>query len=424
MSEITEGIPARHILHLDLDSFYVSVERLHNKNLIGKPVIVGGTGTRGVVAACSYEARAYGLHSAMPIMTARRLCPNGIYISGDMEQYSKFSGEVTQIIADNSPVFEKTSIDEFYVDVTGMDRFFGMEKWAWELRDRIRAQTGLPISTGLSINKTVAKIATGEAKPDGRKYIRDTEVRDFLAPLPVGKIPGAGEATQKFLRDMGIKTIGQLMEIPMEALEKVMGKNGVALWKKANGLDESLIVPYSEAKSLSTENTFHTDTTDVRFLRTTLIGMTEQLGYRMRSNNQMAACVSVKIRYSDFNTVTQQISIAYTSRDDILVEAVLKLFEKCYSQRLLIRLIGVRFSKLIHANYQLTLFDKNEKLVNLMMAMDKIRDRYGPGAVGRTQSMDLAKDLEEQGKDKSEQHKAKQPRLTSFMTAKNKGKIS
>jgi DNA polymerase-4 len=404
MYEITEGIPAKHILHLDLDSFYVSVERLHNNDLIGKPVIVGGTGTRGVVAACSYEARAFGLHSAMPIMTARKLCPHGIYISGDMEQYSKFSSEVTQIIADNSPVFEKTSIDEFYVDVTGMDRFFGMEKWAWDLRDRIRKQTGLPISTGLSINKTVAKIATGEAKPDGKKYIRDTQVREFLAPLPVGKIPMVGEATQKFLRDMGIKTIGQLMEIPMEALERVMGKNGIVLWKKANGLDESMIVPYSEAKSLSTENTFHTDTTDVRFLRTTLIGMAEQLGYRMRSNNQMAACVSVKIRYSDFNTVTQQISIAYTSRDDILVEAVLKLFEKCYSKRLLIRLIGVKFSKLIHANYQLTLFDKNEKLVNLMLAMDKIRNRYGAGAVGRTQSMELAKELEVPGKDISEQH--------------------
>jgi DNA polymerase-4 len=424
MHEITEGIPARHVLHLDLDSFYVSVERKRNSSLIGKPVIVGGTGTRGVVAACSYEARTYGLHSAMPIMTARKLCPHGIYISGDMEEYSKYSSLVTEVISDSAPVFEKTSIDEFYVDVTGMDRFFGMVKWAWDLRERIKEETGLPISTGLSINKTIAKIATGEAKPDNRLYVPDKEVRSFLAPLPAEKIPMVGEATRKFLRDMGIKTIGQLMEIPMEALQRVMGKNGIALWKKANGLDESMIVPYSEAKSLSTESTFHTDTTDMRFLHKTLLGMTEQLAYRMRSDNQMTACVAVKIRYSDFNTVTQQMSIAYTSRDDILVEAVMKLFEKCYSQRLLIRLIGVRFSKLIHANYQLTLFDKGEKLVHLMLALDKIRNRYGAGAIGRTETMDLVKDLEAEGKDKSEQHKRKQPVLTSFMTTKTGGRVA
>ena len=386
---MTSLLPAedRHIMHMDLDCFYVSVERLRNPKLNGKPVIVGGTGRRGVVAACSYEARAFGLHSAMPIMTARKLCPHGIYLSGDMDAYSKHSTMITDIITEKAPLFEKASIDEFYLDLTGMDRFFGTQKWAWELRELIRKESGLPMSAGLSINKTVSKIATGESKPDGQRYVKAPEVKPFLSPLPIQKMPMVGEVTHRFMNDMGIHTIGQLMNFPPDVLQRILGKNGISLWQRANGIDNALVVPYHEAKSLSTEQTFPEDTTDMKFLHSTLVAMVEQLSYRMREENQMTACVSVKIRYSDFDTKSQQISIPYTSREDILMETVMELFKRCYSQRLLIRLIGIRFSKLVHANYQLTLFDKAEKQVNLMFAMDSLRKRYDVDAVMRANGM-------------------------------------
>jgi DNA polymerase IV len=389
-----EIIHKQDILHLDLDSFFVSVERLRNPKLLGKPVIVGGTGSRGVVAACSYEARAYGLHSAMPIVTARKLCPDGIYLSGDHDAYSKFSTIVTELISENAPVFEKASIDEFYMDITGMDRFFGTVKWAWELREKIKKETGLPMSVGLSVNKTVAKIATNEAKPDGKMYIPAKDVKIFLQPLDIRKMPMVGEVTHRFMLDMGIDTIGKLMEFPVEVIQQVLGKNGLSLWRRANGIDNSLVIPYEEAKSISTENTFGTDTTDMKFLHAALLGMTEQLAYRMRLDNRMTCCVAVKIRYANFDTKTQQVAIPYTSRDDVLIKIVMELFKKCYNQRLLIRLIGVRFTNLVHANYQLTLFDKAEKQTKLMFAIDTLRKKYGINTVGRANGMFHAKDHE------------------------------
>ncbi|MGZ5302619.1 MAG: DNA polymerase IV [Bacteroidia bacterium] len=374
-------------MHLDLDSFFVSVECLNNPKLLGKPVIVGGTSSRGVVAACSYEARKYGLHSAMPIVSAKKLCPNGIYLSGDMDSYSKKSKEVTDIIMDRAPIVEKASIDEFYLDLTGMDRFFGIQKFAWELREKITKETGLPISAGLSINKTVCKIATGEAKPNGKKYVPAEEVKPFLAPLAIQKMPMVGDVTARFMHDMGIHTIGQLMVFPPDILQRVLGKNGYTLWQRANGIDHSPIVPYSEAKSLSTEQTFITDTTDMRFLHTTLTAMVEELSYKLRAESYMTSCVAVKIRYSNFDTKTQQITIPYTSREDVLLKAIYGLFEKCFDKRLLIRLVGIKFSKLVNANYQLTLFDQAEKKVNLMFAMDKIRNRYGIDKISRVDGL-------------------------------------
>lgn len=373
------------ILHLDLDSFFVSVERLKNPALIGKPVIVGGKSSRGVVAACSYEARQFGLHSAMPIALARRLCPKGIYLSGDMETYSKFSAEVTDIIRDEAPVFEKSSIDEFYMDLTGMDRFFGSEKWAWQLGDKIKKETKLPLSMGLSINKTVSKVATGEAKPNGRIHIHEEQVKPFFRPLPINRLPMVGKVTHKFLQEMGIDTIGKLMDFPVDIIQRVMGKNGYSLWKKANGIDPSPVVPYSEAKSMSTERTLQQDTADVVFLKSLLLNMTEQLAYEMRQDNKMTGCVSVKIRYSDFDTHTKQKSISYTSLDNILWNTVSELFDKLYERRLLIRLVGINFSNLINANYQMQLFDENARQAHLMIAMDKIRNRYGVQAVARAQ---------------------------------------
>jgi DNA polymerase-4 len=370
-------------LHLDLDSFFVSVERLRNKALIGKPVIVGGKSSRGVVAACSYEARRYGLHSAMPIVTARRLCPNGIYLSGDMDAYTHHSKVITEIIRERAPLFEKTSIDEFYLDLSGMDRFFGTVKWAWELRETIKTESGLPLSMGLSINKTVCKIATGEAKPDGKLHIAGEQVKPFLKPLDIRKMPMVGKVTHQFLLDMGINTIGKLMAFPPEVLQQTMGKNGLSLWNRANGIDPSPIVPYVESKSISTERTFVEDTTDMKYLHTILLSMTEKLGHELRADNRLTSCVAIKLRYADFDTQTCQIKIPYTNRDDVLIRTVMEVFKKCYSRRVLVRLVGVRFSDLVHGNYQLQLFDQNEKLAHLMLEMDRIKERYGQPAVSR-----------------------------------------
>lgn len=374
-------------LHIDLDTFFVSVERLKEPKLIGKPVIVGGKSNRGVVAACSYEARAFGLHSAMPIALARRLCPHGIYLSGDGQAYSEFSDRVTQIIAERAPIFEKASIDEFYLDLSGMDRFFGTQKWAWELRDTIKKKTGLPLSAGLSINKTVCKIATGEAKPDNKIYVPALEVKDFMRPLAIGKMPMVGTKTQSLLEDLGITTIGMLMELPAKVLVRLFGQNGQTLWKRANGLDNAPVVPYSEAKSMSTERTFGEDTADMGFLKSNVLAMIEKLSYQMRQENKMTGCVNIKLRYSDFETTTHQQRIPYTNRDDLLIQTVMELFKKAYSRRVLIRLVGVRFTHLVHANYQMQLFDAKEKNVNLMFAMDKIKTRYGANKISRANGL-------------------------------------
>jgi DNA polymerase-4 len=269
----------RHIIHLDLDSFFVSVERLINSRLIGKPVVIGSLSGRGVVASCSYEARKYGVHSAMPMKMARQLCSDAIIVRGDMDLYSKYSNIVTGIIAERAPVYEKASVDEHYIDLTGMDRFFGSLKWAQELRREIIRQTGLPISSGLSVNKTVSKIATGEAKPNGEKEVPASLVKPFLNPLSISKIPMVGEKTFHLLRSMGVATIGTLSCIPLEMMEKVLGRNGIDIWKKANGIDTTPVIPYWEQKSISTEHTFDTDTTDLALLNNTLVNMVEKIAW-------------------------------------------------------------------------------------------------------------------------------------------------
>ena len=251
---------------MDLDTFFVSVERRLNSKLNRLPVIVGGLSDRGVVAGCSYESRAFGVHSGMPTKMAKLLCGDAVFIRGDMDSYSKYSRLVTDVIAQSAPVYEKASIDEHYIDLTGMERFFGTLQWSHELRRKIMKETGLPISFGLSINKTVSKIATGEAKPNGELFIEGDKVKDFLMPLPVTKIPMLGKLTGQKLMRMGVFTIKTLSEMPPEMLEFVFGKNGMMLWKKANGVDNSPVMQYSEGKSISSENTFEQDTTDVEML--------------------------------------------------------------------------------------------------------------------------------------------------------------
>lgn len=376
-------MPDRNIVHMDLDTFFVSVERLQNSKLLGKPVIVGGTSDRGVVAACSYEARAYGVHSAMPMRLARQLCPDAILIRGDHEQYSKYSHIVTDIIKESVPLYEKTSIDEFYMDLSGMERFFGCYKLATEIRQRITKETGLPISFALSSNKTVSKVGTGEAKPNGQMQIQLGGEKNFLAPLSISKIPMVGDKTYRLLRGMGIEKVKTVQEMPIELMEQVLGENGIVIWKKANGLDNSPVEAYNERKSISTENTFEQDTIDVHKLKRVLIGMTEKLSYQLRNEQKLSACVTVKVRYSDFNTYTLQSRIPYTAMDHILIDKVLELFEKLYQKRMLVRLIGVRFSHLIQGTYQFNLFDDMSEKVNLYQAMDKMRKRFGTDAIRR-----------------------------------------
>jgi DNA polymerase-4 len=368
---------------MDLDSFFVSVERLINKKLIGKPVVIGGTSGRGVVSSCSYEARKYGVHSAMPMKMVRQLCADAIVVRGDMDLYSKYSNVVTSIIAERAPVYEKASIDEHYIDLTGMDRFFGCLKWAHDLRREIIKQTGLPISSGLSVNKTVSKIATGEAKPNGEKEVPDSLIRPFLNPLSISKIPMVGEKTFHLLRSMGVATIGTLSQIPVEMMEKVLGKNGIDIWKKANGIDFTPVIPYWEQKSISSERTFDADTTDLALLNSTLVGMVEKIAWELRKDQKLTSCITVKIRYSNFDTHTLQQRIPYTSFDHKLIELAKSLFTRLYQRRMLIRLIGVKFSHLVQGTPQLNLFEDTPEMVRLYQAMDKMRQRYGKRAVER-----------------------------------------
>lgn len=373
----------RTIVHLDLDTFFVSVERLVNSSLKGKPVIVGGLSDRGVVASCSYEARQFGVHSAMPVRMAKQLCGDAIFIRGDMELYSKYSRLVTEIIAEKAPVYEKASIDEHYLDITGMDRFFGSLKWSHELRQQIMKESGLPISFGLSTNKTVSKIATGEAKPNGELYVPRDRVQSFLFPLSIKKIPMVGPKSYRLLRSMGVSNIRTLSMIPPEMLEQVMGKNGRIIWKKANGIDPTPVVQYSERKSISTERTFERDTTDVMQLRHLLIGMVEKITFELRKKQKLTGSITVKIRYSNFDTHSLQKRIPYTAFDHILIDEALGLFQRLYKRRMLIRLIGVRFSHLVGGSQQLDLFDDKPELAGLYQAMDHIRARFGNDAVQR-----------------------------------------
>ena len=371
----------RSIVHMDLDTFFVSCERLKDSRLNGKPVLIGGTSDRGVVASCSYEARKFGVHSAMPMRMAKQLCPEAIILRGNSGIYTKFSNDVTDVIKESVPLYEKTSIDEFYIDLTGMDKFFGCHKLASELRQRIIKETGLPISFGLSLNKTVSKIATGEAKPNNEIRILAGTEKPFLAPLSVKKIPMVGNVTYKALCDLGVKRIKTVQDMPMELMHKVLGKNGLSIWKKANGIDNSPVIQYHERKSISTERTFGQDTTDVHKLKGLVIAMAENLAFQLRRGNKLTACVTFKIRYSDFQTYTQQKQIPYSAMDHNIIPVVLDLFQKLYNRRLLVRLIGVKFSHLVEGGHQINLFEDNEIHLNLSKAMDKMRERFGDRAV-------------------------------------------
>lgn len=371
----------KHIIHMDQDAFFVSVEINKNSSLKGKPVIIGGLSDRGVVASCSYEARTYGVHSAMPIRMARQLCPHAIFVKGSMEDYSKKSHEITALLQERVPVLEKASIDEHYIDMTGMDRFFGCMKFAQELRSAVHDQIGLPISFGLSVNKTVSKMVTNECKPNGERQVEKLLVRPFLDPLSIKKIPGLGDSTFIKLSEMGVRKIHTLTQIPQDLMFKILGQNGLSLWQKANGIDLSPVVPYREQKSIGKQTTFDSDSMDIAGMKIILTDMITKLAFELRQKQKLTACITVTIRYANFETVTQQAKIPYTSIDSTLIAKAKELFDKVYTKRMLLRLVGVKLSHLVSGHEQISLYGPSEKIYNLYQSMDKMRSLYGIDAV-------------------------------------------
>lgn len=387
------GCERRFIAHMDLDTFFVSVERIKEPSLNGIPLIVGGLSDRAVVAACSYEARVFGVHSAMPMKLALRLCPSAKVLRGDMESYSYYSNMVTEVVKEKVPVMEKASIDEFYLDLTGMDKFFGCSKFTAELKTRVFKETGLPISYALASNKLISKVATNEAKPNGQVEIAFGNEKNYLAPMEVDKMPGIGQKTSTLLRNMGVETIRILSEIPVPMMENLLGKNGIELSRRANGVDHSPVIPYSEQKSIGTENTFESDTIDMAFLMGELVRMTEAVAYQLRSQGKLCGCITVKLRYANFDTETRQVSIPYTASDDTLLEKARELFKKVYDKRMLVRLLGVRVSHMVQGQQQINLFDDTLEAVRLYQAMDHIRKRFGEHAVHRAVTVHVPKKI-------------------------------
>ena len=367
----------RHIAHFDLDAFFVSVEQLRNSNLKGKPILIGGKSDRGVVAACSYEARKFGIHSAMPMKTALRLCSHAIIIKSDFEAYGNYSKLVTEVIKDSVPLFEKSSIDEFYIDLTGMDKFFGCSKFSDGLKTKVLKESGLAVSYGLASNKLISKVATNEVKPNGQIEIAFGNEKNFLAPLSIMKIPGIGKQTGHKLLKMGVETVKTLSEIPVSMMQNLLGKNGIELSRRSNGIDETPVIPYHEQVSISTEQTFQQDTIDMNFLNSELVRMTEKIAFELRQQNKVTGCVAVKLRYSNFETYTRQISIPYTNADHLLLKIAKELFKKLFERRMLIRLVGIRFTDLIPGTYQINLFDDTQQAIKLYQAIDSVKKQYG-----------------------------------------------
>ena len=371
----------RRIIHLDLDCFFVACEVLKNSALQNRPILIGGKSGRGVVASCSYEARAFGVRSAMPMRYALQLCPDAQVIKGDMDLYANYSKLVTTIIRETAPAFEKASVDEFYVDMTGMDHFHASYQWANELVEMIRKESGLTISFGLSINKTVSKMATNESKPSGRLEIAPTAVQPFLNPLSVAKIPMIGKKTFSTLSRIGIRKIKTLSEMPPEFMERLLGKNGRILWEKANGIDTQPVIPYVEKKAISAERTFSQDTIDIKYIKSLLIKLTEGLAFELRKSKKLTSTITVKIRYTNFDTYTRQKRIAYTASNHRLIRIVHELFDQLYKRRMLIRLVGVKCTGLVSGHPQIDLFDDPPEMIKLYQAMDGVHKRFGKGLI-------------------------------------------
>ncbi len=376
----------RLIFHLDLDAFFVSVERILNPKLKGKPVVVGGDPKygRGVVAACSYEARQYGLHSAMPIRTAYRLCPNGIYIHGSHGEYSRFSDAVENTLLKYAPLVEQSSIDEFYLDMTGCQKMYGsMFSFASFIQKEILRKLSLPCSIGIGSNKTIAKIASDCMKPTGITYVLPGMEKHFLSPMPVETIPGVGAVTLKDLNSKGIYKIGDVTTLPQEYFAAAFGKYGIDLWRKANGEGTEYLTIQRERKSISKETTFDEDVTSNEFLKKTLFELTEKICQKVRNRNWAASTISIKLRYSDFQTLTRSRTIKPTDDDKIVFDTAWQLLDKAHTRRVAVRLVGVGLTNFSESSEQEYLFEDAEiKRKKMFRAVTRIRDKFGYNAIG------------------------------------------
>ena len=369
------------IFHLDLDTYFVSVERILNPNLNGKPVIVGALPEygRGVISACSYEAREYGLHSAMPINQAYKLCPNGIYLRGTMEEYSKYSKEVKNLLEQYAPVIQQASIDEFYMDFTGTKKTYGsMFAFGKELQAKIKSELKLPCSIGIGSNKTIAKICSDYAKPMGVTYIMPGMEKEFLAPLPVEVIPGVGKVMLKSLHSKGFYKVGDITKVSEEYFTVTFGKSGISLWNKANGNGSTNFSHDHKNVSISKERTYGKDEMNQDEIEKTLFNLTEKVCQILRDKNWEATTVSIKLRDFKFATITRAKTIRATNDDKIIFEMAVKLFRKAYNKNVPIRLIGIHLTKFSEVNIQGSLFDvENRDRANMLKAVTSIRDKFG-----------------------------------------------
>ena len=372
---------ARTIFHLDMDAFFANVERVLNPKLKGKPLIVGGNPEgRGVVSSASYEARKYGVHSAMPMSRAKKLCPHAVIVTPRHGRYGEFSGRIYRILQAYAPLVERASIDEFYLDLTGCGRLYGdMLGLAGKLKEVILRETGLPCSIGIASNKLVAKIASGQAKPDGLLRIPPGEESLFLSRLPVKELPGIGKSTHKKLGDMGIRTIGDLARFPRDLLVSSFGKVGESLWERARGMDREEVRERGRQKSLSQETTFESDSDDPVFLKTTLSHLVEEVGYRLRKQGMKAKTVTLKVRYSDFKTITRSRTVGEVDGNAEIYRIARELLEKAHTRRVRIRLLGVCLSNLTPAVAQKQLFEdeREKRKSSLYRSLDRIRDKFG-----------------------------------------------
>jgi len=379
--------PQRYIAHFDLDSFFVSVEMLQDPSLLGKAVVVGGSRDRGVVTTCSYEARKFGVRSAMPMRRAMELCPHAIIVKSSYGLYSKYSAWVTNIIAANAPLYEKASIDEFYIDLTGMDTFFNPLEWTIRLRQTIMDETGLPISFGLATNKLVAKIATDEAKPNGYLFVTPGKEKEFLAPLPVEKLGGVGKKSHQTILALGIHTIGDILHFDSALLERALGKWGTQLIRQANGKSDSVVSPHRESKSISAENTFEENTADLDILLAQLVGQAERVAYELRQEKKFATCVAIKFRNANFETSTRQVTIPATIADSDIIKAATDLFTKLYVPGTMVRLLGVRLAGLTDTGAQTNLFDNKTEQNALYEAIDAVKNKFGKSVLRKARTI-------------------------------------
>ncbi len=369
------------IFHLDLDTFFVSVERILNPSLIGKPVIVGALpeSGRGVISTCSYEAREYGLHSAMPIKQAYKLCPNGLYVRGTMGEYAKYSKAVKKLLEEYAPVIQQASIDEFYMDFTGTHNIYGsMFAFGKELQAKIQTELKLPCSIGIGSNKTIAKICSDYAKPFGVTYVMPGMEKEFLAPMPVEVIPGVGKVMLESLHSKGFYKIGDITKVSDEYFALAYGKSGISLWNKANGSGSTSFSTEYKRLSISKERTYRVDELNLEKIEKTLFDLTGKVSQLLRNKNWEAATISIKLRYSDFVTITRAKTIRATNDDKIIFETAIKLFRKAYNRRVAIRLIGISLTKFSEFNEQETLFDKeNIDRKKMLKAVTSIRNKFG-----------------------------------------------